>query len=200
MSIRAATLAAVLALCAAPARAGSLTYDFIEGPGSPHPGTIGASITFASPPAEPNSFWATFHTTDVLDFQILDASIAPIDSYMTNFIIPSTIASDNGQDLDSGSFFGRGPNFTGVSVLLFSGPNQDAIVAPNNVVTGDFVVASVPEPSSLALAGIATLAGLGAWARRRGRGSLPGPSIAFNAGLAGDLAGDARSPVETPRR
>jgi hypothetical protein len=167
MSIRTAAFAAVLALCAAPARAGSLTYDFIEAPGSPNPGTIGASITFASPPASPNSGWNTINNADVLDFQILDASIGPIGSYITNFGILGAIVSNSGPDLDGGAFQGIGPNSTLAFVTLSFTPQGDIISTPNNEVNGDFVVAPVPEPSSLALAGIATLAGLGAWARRR---------------------------------
>jgi hypothetical protein len=165
MSIRTAALAAVLALCAAPARAGSLTYDFIEGPTAPHPGTIGASITFTSPPASPDSPWLTGTHADVLDFQILDASIAPIGSYIISFVIANPIVSLSGPDLDGGAFQGTGP--AGVTGLLSLVLHLDRLIGPNAPVDGDFVVAPVPEPSSLALAGIATLAGLGAWARRR---------------------------------
>jgi hypothetical protein len=86
---------------------------------------------------------------------------------MKNFIILNSIISASGPDLDGGEFLGTGPNSTGVDVILSPPPQGDSIGTANGLVFGDFVLASVPEPSSLALAAIATLAGLGAWARRR---------------------------------
>jgi PEP-CTERM motif len=71
--------------------------------------------------------------------------------------------------------------FTGLTVAgapitigQFDSFEQDPTGAHRQVIAGSVVGASVPEPSSLALAGTAALAGLGLWARRRRAASRVG--------------------------
>jgi hypothetical protein len=68
--------------------------------------------------------------------------------------------------------FNGGLTLTGAPILIgqFDSFEQDSTNTHRAVVGGSVVAAgAVPEPSSLALAGTAALAGLGLWARRRRR-------------------------------
>jgi PEP-CTERM motif len=156
-------------LCAVSASAGSVTYDFIEGPDAPNPGTVGAFFVFASPPASAMTGWSTNNTADVLNFEITDPKIGQVGSYTIGSVFVDPVVSQNGTSLDNGQYlsFSNIPSAL-VLVILGSTPNSDRI--QNGVTTtGNFVLAPVPEPSSLMLAGTAALAGLGCWMRRRGR-------------------------------
>jgi hypothetical protein len=173
MMFRAAILAVSLALGAGSARAASVTYDFIEAQGAPHPGTVGAILTFASPPAEPNAGW-TGHVADILSFQITDAAVAQVGSY-TPFA-GSTIASLTGAKLDSGAIlamsgakaiFGSFSTAPGTSVLVDVSPSNSGAT---NGVLGDWRLVpavATPEPSTFALSLVGGLGAVGYLARRR---------------------------------
>ena len=149
------------------ANAGSVTYDFIEGPSAPDPGTVGAFFVVASPPASATSGWSTSNAADVLELEITDPKIGPVGSYLTGIVVE--LISLDGKFLDAG-FYIAGNAGTGlVQFEIGVGPNGTTIDGPTGEATGQFVLATVPEPSSLLLAGTASLAGLGLWARRRGR-------------------------------
>jgi hypothetical protein len=167
-------LAIFLALCAASAEAATVAWEFVEfsDGGS---GTIGASMTLNSPPVDltPGVSW-TATTAALVDFRILDPNIGPVGPYDINLNVASILE-------------GVGPNF--VDIHEISGQNASNDVAFSNIngalhesdlgiglaggrsadVNGDWVLmsSSVPEPSSLALAGIAAMVGSGAWVRRR---------------------------------
>lgn len=175
MNIRAIGFAAVLALCTASARAGSVTYDFVEtgAGGVGTPGLIGAILTFASPPASPDSTWTTALSSDVLGFQFTDSAVAPVGSYAPFVVI--VVGSDAGTTLDAGTISGQmGSNVVATQILFGDIGNSNIQYIGHGTPTpfyGDWVLAaaSVPEPSSFVLAGTAALAGLGLWARRRRR-------------------------------
>jgi PEP-CTERM motif len=174
MRICSISLAIFLSLCAASAEAGTVTWEFVESSGS-GAGTIGASMTLNSPPVEltPGVSW-TATTADLVDFRILDPNIGPVGPYDTNLNVASILE-------------GVGPNF--VNIHEISGQNASNDIAFSNIngelhesdlgiglagggsadINGDWVVmpSSVPEPSSLALAGIAAMTGSGAWILRR---------------------------------
>jgi hypothetical protein len=174
MRIYSISLAIFLALCAASAEAGPVTWEFVEFSDG-GAGTIGASMTLNSPPVNltPGVSW-TATTADLVDFRILDPNIGPVGPYDIDLNVASILE-------------GVGPNF--VNIHEISGQNASNDVAFSNIngalhesdlgvslagggsatVNGDWVLrpASVPEPSSLALAGIAAMAGSGAWVRRR---------------------------------
>ncbi len=175
MSVRTVALTIVLALCAASCQAGTVTWQFVESSGGSGAGTIGGLLTLISPPVDltPGTSW-TATTPDVVNFQVLDSAIGPVGTYNLSLNVASILE-------------GIGPNF--VNVHEVSGENAGGDVAFSNIsgtlnasdlgvglagggsginANGDWVlVASVPEPSSLVLAGIAAFAGLGVWARRR---------------------------------
>jgi hypothetical protein len=158
----------VLVLGAASASAGSITYDFVEDSGGPNPGTVGGFFVFASPPASATSSWSTSNPADVLDFEITDPKIGPVGSYLGFPAFVGPISSNNGTSLDAGAYLAENAaGNLGLTVQLGPAPLADEIVVAQNIATGNFVL--VPEPSSLLLAGTATLAGLGFWVRRRSR-------------------------------
>jgi PEP-CTERM motif len=162
------TFAMSLALYAGAAMGGSVTYDFIEETGSPNPGMLGGLLTFSSPPAFPNSFWTTSSGADILGFQITDPAIGPVGSYLSGleFIVP--IASSDGTSLTQGDLVGI--NSGVAKAEAFMNPGFDNSMLNSTLLTGfgQWVLASsVPEPSTLVLAGCAAAAGLGVWARRR---------------------------------
>ena len=164
---RIAIAAVVLALGTVPARAGSVTYDFIEGQFSPNPGMVGAILTFASPPAYANMPWTTSANADILSFQITDPAMVPVGSYVAT--IAETVVSTSGGTLDSGIIDGNNAGFL-INTIITSTPDSSYITNVNEATSfpGDWVVSSsIPEPSSLIQAGIAALASLGIWTRRR---------------------------------
>src|SRR5262249_37450249 len=116
MSLRRLTLCTLLALCVAPARAASVTYNFIDASNAPHPGTIGAILTFASPPASPDHEWVTMINADILDLQVTDSAIAPTGHYSATMTDPvnDPVISDKGTELDSGDIDG-GMGVNGIS-------------------------------------------------------------------------------------
>jgi hypothetical protein len=163
MSIRRIAFAAValaLAICTGSAEAASVTYVFVEGSTAPNPGTIGGIFVIASPPASATSGWSGTGS-DVLSYQITDPAIGAVGFYTPETAL--TLSSSTGAELDGGeivAFMGAYGSRTAFSTGHLQGSNAS--------VTGTFVLAaSVPEPSSLVLAGTAALAGLAVWARRR---------------------------------
>ncbi len=160
----ASLFAAALILSAGPARAASVTYDFIEAAGSPNPGTVGAFITFASPPAEPNMGWTLSALTDILAVQVTDSAIGPVGAYTPSGFVG--VGSATGALMDFGAIETTSPAGDGFTFAGQSTPGLASIDGLGKFNPGTFALA-VPEPSSLVLAGTAALAGLGAWARRR---------------------------------
>ncbi len=169
LNIRCIALAAVLALSAGAARAGSsVTYNFIEGPHGPNPGTVGGILTFASPPASDTAGWSTDSLADVLSFQITDPALG------SGFYTPTditTVVSTTGAALNSGSVKDLGMGGHVNAAAFFGDGPVGGFLEARSYTTGAWVAASsVPEPSSLVMAGIASTAGLGLWARRRTAG------------------------------
>jgi hypothetical protein len=176
MSIRPMVLTVVLALCAASAHAGTVTWQFVETTGGSGPGTIGGLLTLNSPPIDltPGVEWVAI-TGDAVDLQVLDPVIGPVGHYDLVLTVDSELE-------------GIGPSFISIDTVI-TGLNATSDVAFTEITAvsdlgvgtaagggpvafGDWVLASaaVPEPSSLALAGTAALAGLVLWSsRRRGR-------------------------------
>jgi hypothetical protein len=157
-----------------PCDAGSVTYDFIEGAGAPNPGTVGGILTFASPPASPDTSWSTSSVADVLDFQITDKKISAVGSYNLNGS-PPTVTSLTGARLDSGNVYGFfiSGGYT-IDATFSTNPGQSIIVgyglaAPST--PGDWALATavVPEPSSLVMGSIsiALMGGIIVLKRRR---------------------------------
>jgi hypothetical protein len=168
MSIRPIALAAVLALGALQAQAGSIAYNFVEGGAfAPHPGMIGATLTFDVPPASPDSGW-TASAPDVLSFIILDSAIAPVGSYT---VTGGYAVSLTGAMLDAGVIQASTGGIT-IATIPSSAPGVSFVeitAGGQGGSNGDWLLAnaSVPEPSSLVMAGIAALAGMRVWMRRR---------------------------------
>ncbi len=169
---RSIALAAALALCAVPTRAGSVTYDFIDL--APNTGEVGAIMTIASPPASPDSAWSTTNSADILSFQLTNQFSFGAGAYSP--IITSSVGSSTGTTLDSGLFTGTQGIYNLLVVL--TGAENDSTInvsfqqggsGDNIGATGQWVLAptAVPEPSSLAMAAIAAVVGVSAWARRR---------------------------------
>jgi hypothetical protein len=175
MNMRIVILAVVLAISAASAQAGTVTWQFVETTGGSGAGTIGGLLTLNSPPVDltPGASW-TATTPDLVSVTVLDSAIGTIGSYNINLNVASILE-------------GLGPIF--INVHEVSGENAGGDLAFSNIngsaglsdlgvglavggggqAFGDWVLSSavVPEPSSFILAGSAALAGLGAWARRR---------------------------------
>lgn len=152
------------------AEAGSVSYDFIEGTGAPHPGTIGAIVTFASPPASATAGWSTTNNSDVLSFEILDSAIGPVGYYGLLHLEGSTVGSDTGFTIDTGEIIGQMGSIglqASFNSPLDGSPSRLRVSMGNK--PGVFQVASVPEPSSLVLAGIGAIVAAGYGLRRRGR-------------------------------
>jgi hypothetical protein len=166
--------ALIVTLFASSARAGSVTYFFIEGSDAPAPGLIAAALTFASPPTSQNKFWTTGDSADILTIQILASGLAPMGLYTPQVILP--VVSATGAKLELGFIFGS-KGSTLVKIFIDSDEQGSIIVNNNNGTNfhGDWVVqlraSSVPEPSSLALASIgATCVVVSAWRRHRRQG------------------------------
>jgi hypothetical protein len=174
VSIRSISLAAVLSLCAAPAEAATATWQFVES-NDGAPGIIGATLTLNSPPVDlsPGVAW-TATTADLVDFRILDPGLGPVGPYDLSLNVASilegigpdfvNIHEISGQDASGDVAFSNidgSPGVSDLGVALASGGFND--------VSGDWVLvtSSVPEPSAMAMAGTAVLAGVGVWARRR---------------------------------
>jgi hypothetical protein len=177
MMRRAATAALILAACAAasPCEAGHVTWQFVETTGGGGAGTIGGLLTLNSPPVDltPGVSW-TATTPDLVDLTISDPKIGPVGPYDVGLNVASILE-------------GVGPFF--VNLHEVSGQNAAGDVAFSNIsgtlnasnlgvglasgggatANGDWVLvtASVPEPSSLVMAGSGALIVAGWWYRRR---------------------------------
>jgi hypothetical protein len=173
MRLRLSLCAVLLAVCAVPARAASVTYNLIEGPDGPNPGTVAAILVFASPPASPDSAWTTTGIGDILSWEIIDPAGAPAGSYAP-FTLTEGFSSPTGATLDQGDLTAH---MGSQSVFVAASPaaGNDRIgplgTTRGEPIAGDWVLAAatVPEPSSAVLVGTAALAGLAAWPRRQAR-------------------------------
>ena len=162
--LRISAVVILLVCLAVPANAGSVTYDFIETGGGNLTGGVGAIFVFNSPPASSTEQWQTYNNGDVLSLQVLDTVVNP--SGGSAALLDINVVSYTGASLDSGTFDAL--NSYGAEINgFFNG--SESVMAAGPPVFGGWVVASVPEPSTLVLSGIATIAGLGLWARRRQR-------------------------------
>ncbi len=163
--LRISAVVILLACLAVPANAGSVTYDFIESGGGSLTGGIGAVFVFNSPPASSTAYWGTYNLGDVLSFQVLDPDLS--NPGAPTPLLSIAVESFTGASLDQGNFSAL--NSDGAVLNgFFNGP-ESVITAIGAPVFGGWVAASVPEPSTLVLSGIAAIAGLGACARRRKR-------------------------------
>ena len=162
---------AVVALTLAPGfnpcEAGSVTYGFTEGSGAPNPGTIGATITFLSPPAQASSGWSTNASTDVSGLLITDSALFP-DNFTGTFPlepISRTIESSTGQTIDQGELDSAVDHRF---IQISPESTEFGIPAAQNVVQGSWtVLTSVPEPATAVQAGIAIAIGVGLAAFRK---------------------------------
>jgi hypothetical protein len=81
-----AAVAALLALCASPARAGSVSYFFFPTPGQDIPHNFYANVEFPSPPASATHGWnGTFGITD---------GVLPYFPHITTVISPNILPPD----------------------------------------------------------------------------------------------------------
>jgi PEP-CTERM motif len=172
MSIFRIASAVILALCVTSARAGTITYDFVEDRSGPHPGSTAAILAFLDPPASPTSGWTTANASDIVEFTFTDSALAPVGSYTPQIL--TTVVSDTGTTLDAGLIMGTAGAVV-VNAIATSAPGQSALLLGNGMggVHGDWVLSSpigssVPEPSSLAIASTgAIFVVVYAWRRRR---------------------------------
>ena len=170
MNMRSIVLAVVLAVSAASAQAGTVTWQFVETTGGSGAGTIGGLLTLNSPPVDltPSASW-TATTPDLVALTVLDPLIGPVGSYNINLNVASilegigpvfvNVHEVSGQNAGGDVAFSNingSPGLSDLGVGLAGGGGGDAL--------GDWVLASaaVPEPSSFMMAGSAALAGLGA--------------------------------------
>ena len=170
MGIRHIAFAAVLlACCGVPANAthAVVLYEFIEASTGPNPGGVGATLLFDAPPASATSGWSTSTNFDILNFNITDPAIAPVGFYSSS--IQTAIVSNNGMSLDSGEIVGTMGSVMVDTVLDGNFSSLQEIISGDAMGAWVLGVQSVPEPSSFVLAGIAAVAAVGAWARRRNR-------------------------------
>ncbi len=151
-----------------PCHAGTITYDFVEGIGSPNPGETGATITFLSPPAQPMAPWTINSPTDVIGIQIIDS--APVLGGFSGAISVSSIEvpiqSITGTTIDAGHIDDE--FFLPHAVIITTQSTYFNTAGVENQVAGTWTVsASVPEPASAVPAGIAIASGLALAAFRR---------------------------------
>ena len=159
-------VALTLAPASNPCHAGSVTYNFREGPGAPHPGETGATISIASPPASPSSPWSALPGQHViLGVHIFDSALFP--TGFTGDIIPhlQDLFESTGPLIEFGGFDSLQQVALGIkSTILTNFTTPGA----NNAVTGTWIVAeTVPEPASAVQAGIASAIGLALAAFRK---------------------------------
>jgi hypothetical protein len=152
-----------------PSHAGTVTYDFVEGPGAPNPGEIGATITCFSPPVSATSRWNTDDASSIEGIVILDSGLF-LDGFTGTFIpllvLNSDISSTEGPFLSSAEI----TDPSGTHAIGIGQDNSIFVSATTavNVVTGSWTVsASVPEPASAVQAGIASATGLALAAFRK---------------------------------
>ena len=170
-----AVVALTLAPASNPCQAGSVTYDFTESSGAPHPGEIGATITLSSPPASPTTTWTinSSQLSDILNLQIIDPLLF-LNGFIGSFplgAIDSPLGSADGQVLSVGiidslpanSVFNVVIEPTQTLFELGGGPSG------TNTVPGTWLVSAsaVPEPASAVLTGIASATGLALAAFRK---------------------------------
>lgn len=145
-----ATVAALLALCISPARAGSVTYEFFPSTPGPSP----AYLEFSSPPASPTSAWSTTNRSDALEFFVVTAHGA-LDF---TFLISVDVISFDGLTLDSGSVSAPSVGGFGQAEATFSPlrglSTLSGVIMDDNsfpTIYGDWAIsrAAIPEPSSL---------------------------------------------------
>ena len=161
-----AVVALALASATNPCQAGSVTYDFVEGTGAPHPGTTGATITVASPPASSTSPWSTTTASDILGVNIIDSALFPVNFNDAFFNIVLFIPlGSTGVSIQDG-IIANGNAYQEFSIgttgtVFTSGPYSQEIYGVW------LTAASVPEPASAVLAGIASAIGLALAAFRK---------------------------------
>jgi hypothetical protein len=164
---RIAMTAFLLLALAIPAEA-SIIYSFVESGTT----TIGATLTFNSPPAALDHAWSTSNASDIIEFRLLDPSLGPVGIYLPT--ISQGVVSSDGKSLDSGVITGFLAGGSSILVAdIAGGPGSSLLIGDNSSARGDWVIRtapSVPEPSSMALCGIAGLTGLvvARWRRCRG--------------------------------
>ncbi|WP_165223309.1 PEP-CTERM sorting domain-containing protein [Aquisphaera insulae] len=171
MSARRFVLGLILAWCVTPAQAGQITYEFVQGSDGPHPGEVAAALIFAEPPAFPDAGWKTSDVASILQFSVLDADFAQLGTYTPQLV--QEIRSETGSILIGGQITGLA-NGVAIHTLMDLDSGQSLLV---NLVTGkgihgDWIAVvqapgAVPEPSTLAMAGIGVVACLAARALAR---------------------------------
>jgi hypothetical protein len=110
--------------------------------------------------------WGTDNLADVLSFQVLDPDLS--NPNLPPPMLDINVESFTGASLDQGTFDALnsdGAEFRG----YFNGSESIIVPAFASPVLGDWVAASVPEPSTFVLSSIAAIAVFGVWARRRKR-------------------------------
>jgi hypothetical protein len=169
---------AFLTLCSVPARGGSITYAFIE------EGTtkVGATLTFAAPPASGNAGWSTTNSNDILRFELVDPVFGTPGPYEFHLLGHQSIGSTSGAMLDFGNaqggahsnyyilseidLHGSGPAGSYLAVSYSDNHGNGSLYRDY----GEWVLlqgSAVPEPSSLVLGCIAGITGIAcAWRRR----------------------------------
>ena len=172
LSVILAVVALTLASACNPCQAGSITYDFVEGTGAPHPGEIGATITLLSPPALDSSAWSLSSVSDVSSLQIID-NVLFNDGFTGSFsvaTISTPLSSTDGSVITSGVVI----DTTATHFIQISPTNTQFEAYPINFfVPGSWNIqpSSVPEPATAVHAGFAIAIGLGLAAFRRRKGA-----------------------------
>ncbi len=176
MSARRFVLGLILAWCVTPALAGQVTYEFVQGSDGLHPGEAAAALIFAEPPAFHDAGWSTSDVASILQFSILDPDFAPLGTYTPQLV--QEIRSETGSILIGGQITGLA-NAVAIQTIMDKDSGQSLLVNLVNGIGihGDWIAvvqdpSAVPEPSTLALAGLGGLGVLGSYivsSRRRRR-------------------------------
>jgi hypothetical protein len=179
-SVVAASLTLIALATAQPTSAGEVTFQFVEVESDGTvgvAGTIGATMAINSPPVDltPGAAWEVAGLGDITSFAVVDPNIGPTGEYPQIAVRQTILGS--GPLLVSGQIEASLVTDPGTIVLadiVLTGHHLSRLQGEVGTALGDWVVAPtlqpIPEPSTLALAGLGALIGAGAWYRRRRAG------------------------------